>query len=256
MKINLNADLGESFGAWTMGDDAALLEVVGAANIACGFHAGDPLVMRTTVRLALARGVEIGAHPSYPDLQGFGRRPICMEPAELEAALIYQIGALAGMASAEGGRLCHIKPHGALSNQACVDAVLADTVARAVAAFDRGLILLAPACSELAVAGVRAGLAVAQEVFADRAYAEDGHLVPRSEPGAVLAEPAACVVQVLAMLEASGIVTTSGAKLPTPIHSICVHGDSPHAVATARALRAALDTARYKLVGLAEALSG
>jgi 5-oxoprolinase (ATP-hydrolysing) subunit A len=256
MKINLNADLGESFGAWTMGDDAALLEVVGAANIACGFHAGDPLVMRTTLRLALARGVEIGAHPSYPDLQGFGRRPMKMDPAELEAALIYQLGALAGMVTAEGGRLVHVKPHGALSNQACVDATLADTVARAMTAFDRGLILLAPARSELAAAGVRAALAVAQEVFADRAYAEDGSLLPRSEPGAVLAEPAACVAQVLAMLEAGGIVTTSGAKLPTLIHSICVHGDSPHAVATARALRAALHTAGHKLVGLAEALSG
>ena len=161
MKINLNADLGESFGAWTMGDDAALLQVVGAANIACGFHAGDPLVMRRTLRTALDAGVGLGAHPSYPDLQGFGRRPMHMAPAELEAALIYQIGALAGLAAAEGGRLVHVKPHGALNNQACENAALADVVARAVRAFDRELVLLAPALSELQAAGQRAGLRVA-----------------------------------------------------------------------------------------------
>lgn len=256
MKINLNADLGESFGAWTMGDDAALLEVVGAANIACGFHAGDPLVMRNTVRLALARGVDLGAHPSYPDLQGFGRRAMVMAPAELEAALLYQLGALAGMAAAEGGRLVHVKPHGALNNQACEDAALADTVARALRAFDRDLILLAPACSELARAGARADLAVAHEVFADRAYTETGSLVPRREPGAVLTDSAACVAQVLAMLEAGGIVTRGGAVLPAPIHSVCVHGDNAHAVATARALHSALEAAGHRPAGLAEVLAG
>ena len=153
MKINLNADLGESFGAWTMGEDAALLGVVNSANIACGFHAGDPLVMRNTVRTALAAGVGLGAHPAYPDLQGFGRRPMTLAPAELEAVILYQVGALAGMAAAEGGRLSHVKPHGALNNQACEDAALADVVARAVRAFDRDLILLAPALSELQSAG-------------------------------------------------------------------------------------------------------
>jgi UPF0271 protein len=136
VKINLNADLGESFGAWKMGDDAKLLQVVRSANIACGFHAGDPLVMRQTVRTALAAGVSLGAHPAYPDLAGFGRRAMAMAPAELEAALLYQLGALAGIAAAEGGRLTHVKPHGALNNQACEDAALADTVARAVRTFD------------------------------------------------------------------------------------------------------------------------
>lgn len=256
VKINLNADLGESFGAWTMGDDAALLAVVGAANIACGFHAGDPLVMRATVRLAIARGVDLGAHPAYPDLQGFGRRAMAMAPAELEAALIYQMGALAGMAAAEGGRLSHVKPHGALSNQACEDAALADTVARAVRAFDRNLILLAPALSELSRAGRRAGLVVAEEVFADRAYTETGSLIPRREPGAVLEDSAACVAQALAMLDSGGIVTRKGRVLATPIHSICVHGDSPAAVATARALSAALRAAGHRLAGLAEVLAG
>jgi 5-oxoprolinase (ATP-hydrolysing) subunit A len=256
MKINLNADLGESFGAWTMGEDAALLQVVRAANIACGFHAGDPLVMRTTVRTALAAGVGLGAHPAYPDLQGFGRRPMQMAPAELEAALLYQIGALAGIAAAEGGRLSHVKPHGALSNQACEDAAIADTVARAVRAYDRDLILLAPALSELSTAGERAGLRVAAEVFADRAYTDAATLAPRREPGAVLHEPDAVVAHVLRMLDAGGIVARSGRVLPTPMHSICLHGDTPGAVGNATRVRQALERAGWRVVGLEEALAG
>ncbi len=256
MKINLNADLGESFGAWKMGDDAALLRVVCSANVACGFHAGDPLVMRNTVRTAIAAGVGIGAHPAYPDLQGFGRRPMKMAPAELEAALIYQIGALAGMAAAEGGQLTHVKPHGALNNQACEDAALADTVARAVRAADRELILLAPALSKLCAAGERAGLRVAAEIFADRAYADDATLVPRSQPGAVIHDAAASVAHVRRMLEAGGIVAQSGKVLRTAMHSVCVHGDTPGAVDSARELRAALEAASWQLVGLPEVLGG
>jgi UPF0271 protein len=254
MKINLNADLGESFGAWTMGDDAALLGVVGAANIACGFHAGDPLVMRRTVRTALAAGVGLGAHPAYPDLQGFGRRPMAMTPDELEAALVYQIGALAGIAAAEGGRLVHVKPHGALNNQACEDAALADTVARALRAFDRELVLLAPACSQLLAAGERAGLRVAAEIFADRAYTDAGTLVPRGRPGAVLHDGDAIVAHVTRMLDAGGIVSQSGRVLPTAMHSLCVHGDTPGAVAHARGLRAGLEAAGAQLVGLEQAM--
>lgn len=256
MKINLNADLGESFGAWTMGEDEALLRLVGAANIACGFHAGDPLVMRRTVRTALAAGVTLGAHPAYPDLQGFGRRPMTLGAAELEAVVIYQVGALAAMAAAEGGRLTHVKPHGALNNQACENAALADTVARAVCAVDRDLILLAPALSELLTAGERAGLSVAAEVFADRAYTDAGNLVPRSQPGAVLHDDAAVVAHVMGMLEAGGIVTQSGKVLPTAMHSICVHGDTPGAVANARALRSTLEASGWRLVGLPEMLAG
>jgi len=256
VKINLNADLGESFGAWTMGDDEALLGVVGAANIACGFHAGDPLVMRRTVRTALAAGVDLGAHPAYPDLVGFGRRAMAMAPAELEAALIYQLGALAGIAAAEGGRLVHVKPHGALNNQACEDAALADVVARAVHAFDRELVLLAPACSELLAAGKRAGLRVAAEIFADRAYTDAGTLVPRSQPGAVLHDGEAVAAHVLRMLDAGGIVAQSGRVLRTAMHSVCVHGDTPGAVAHARVLRARLEGAGWRLVSLAEALAG
>ncbi len=255
MLINLNADLGESFGAWTLGEDEALLGVVGSANIACGFHAGDPLVMRRTVRSALAAGVGLGAHPAYPDLQGFGRRPMSLAPAELEAALIYQIGALAGMAAAEGGRLRHVKPHGALNNQACEDAVLADTVARAVRAYDRELILLAPALSELLAAGQRAGLPVAAEVFADRAYTDTGTLVPRGQPGAVLHGDDAVVAHVTRLLDAGGLVSLGGKVLPTAMHSICVHGDTPGAVANARRLHSMLQAAGWTLVGLPEVLA-
>jgi UPF0271 protein len=250
MKLNLNADLGESFGAWRMGADEALLPIVNSANIACGFHAGDPAVMRQTVRAALAAGTSLGAHPAYPDLQGFGRRPMQMAPAELEAVILYQLGALAAMARAEGGALTHVKPHGALSNQASVDRALAECVVRAVGDFDRALILLAPACSELAAAGEAAGLRVAHEIFADRAYLPSGALVPRSAPGAVLHEAAECIAQVRRMLEAGGVVARDGSVLPSPIHSICVHGDHAGAVDTARQLRAALEADAHQLHGL------
>lgn len=248
--LNLNADLGESFGAWHMGDDAALLPLIDSANIACGFHAGDPVVMRATVRLALASGVSIGAHPAFPDLQGFGRRAMQLSAKELEATILYQVGALQAMATAEGGRVTHVKPHGALSNTACADAEVAATVARAVRALDRELILLAPALSALETAGLAAGLRVAREVFADRTYQADGQLTPRSQPGAVLHSAQACVQHVLRMLDAQGIVTADGQRLPTRIDSICVHGDGPDAVASAQQLRAALEAAGYPLAPL------
>lgn len=248
--INLNADLGESFGAWTMGSDAELLQVVGSANIACGFHAGDPVVMRETVRLAIANGVSLGAHPAFPDLQGFGRRVMQLSPQELEATILYQVGALQAMAAAEGGRVSHVKPHGALNNLACADAAMAATVARAVKALDRDLILLAPALSALERAGEAAGLRVASEVFADRSYQADGQLTPRSLPGSVLHDPQDCVRHVLRMLEAGGIVTADGQRLPTRIHSICVHGDGPGAVAAAQAIRRALEVAGQRTVPL------
>lgn len=248
--INLNADLGESFGAWRMGDDAALLQVIGSANIACGFHAGDPVVMRETVRLAVANGVSLGAHPAFPDLQGFGRRVMQLSPKELEATILYQVGALQAMAAAEGGRVSHVKPHGALNNMACADEAMATIVARAVKALDRELILLAPALSALERAGEAACLRVAREVFADRSYQPDGQLTPRSQPGAVMHGAQDCVQHVLRILDAGGIVTADGQRLPTPIHSICVHGDGPGAVAAAQAIRAALEAGGYRLAGL------
>ena len=169
MEINLNADLGESFGAWRMGDDRALLAVIGSANVACGFHAGDPLVMTETVRLAGETGVSLGAHPAFPDLQGFGRREMQLSPRELSTVVTYQVGALMGIAQSQGQRVTHVKPHGAMSNMACQDAAMAATIAVAVKAIDAQLILLAPALSELAAAGRAAGLRVADEVFASGA---------------------------------------------------------------------------------------
>ena len=255
MDINLNADLGESFGAYRMGDDAGLLGIVGSANVACGFHGGDPLVMARTVRLAKEARVSIGAHPSFPDLQGFGRRVMKFAPDELAAVVTYQVGALMGMAQAEGLRVTHVKPHGAMNNMACEDAAMASTIAQAVRAIDPGLILLAPALSALASAGRAAGLRVADEVFADRAYTDDGNLVPRSQPGAVLSNSEDCVAHVLRMLERGGIVTASGRVLPTTFHSICVHGDNAHAVATAAAVRDGLLTAGHRLRTLPELVS-
>lgn len=252
MNINLNADLGESFGAYRMGDDAALLAIVGSANVACGFHGGDPLVMAQTVRLARAAGASIGAHPSFPDLQGFGRRAMRLGTDELAAVVTYQVGALMGMAQSQGARVTHVKPHGAMSNMACEDPAMAATIAGAVRAVDPGLILLAPALSQLAQAGRAAGLRVADEVFADRAYTEEGNLVPRSQPGAVLATSQECLAHVLRMLERGGIVSASSRLLPTAFHSICVHGDNAHAVATAGAVRAGVLAAGHRLCSLPE----
>lgn len=245
--INLNADLGESFGAWTMGADEALLGVVASANLACGFHGGDPEVMRRSVAAAAARGVSIGAHPSYPDLQGFGRRRLDMAPREIEALVAYQVGALAGIAAMEGARVSHVKPHGALNNVACAERPVAQAIARAVRAVDPALILLAPACSELLAAGREAGCRVAVEVFADRAYTDDGQLVPRGRPGAFVHGAAASLAHVLRMLEEGALVSLSGKRLPTAIDSICVHGDNAEAVAVAAALRRGLEGAGYAI---------
>ncbi len=254
MKINLNADMGEGFGPWPMGDDAGLLGIVGAANIACGFHAGDPMTMRATVRAAKAAGVDIGAHPGFPDLQGFGRREMRLSTAEVEALVIVQTGAMLGVAAAEGARVVHVKPHGALNNMACRDDALADAIARAVAAVDPALILLAPATSALFRAGERAGLRTAAEIFADRTYAETGELTPRSQPHAMIHDPADSVAQILRFLRAGGITAPSGAVLPTPLHSVCVHGDGPNAAAIAATVRDGLTAAGVALGGLEAAL--
>ena len=244
--LNLNADLGESYGAWRMGDDASLLPLVQSASLACGFHAGDPVTMRQTVAAALAAGVSVGAHPAYPDLQGFGRRSLRCSSDEIYAYVLYQIGALDAFAREQGARLSHVKPHGALSNDACRDRALAATIVGAIKAFDTGLILLAPALSLLAEAGAAAGLAVAAEIFADRTYEDDATLTPRAFPGAVLDDAQRCLAHVEAMLAAGGIVSRHGKILPTPIHSICLHGDGPAAVTTARILREKL-AANYGL---------
>jgi UPF0271 protein len=248
--VTLNADLGESFGAYTMGDDAALMEIIQSANIACGFHAGDPDIMRQTVRLAAAQGVSIGAHPSFPDLQGFGRRRMTFSAREVENLVAYQIGALMAIAASEGAAVTHVKPHGALSNTAAEDPVFADAVAKAVSGVDTGLILLSPCRSELSAAGQRQGLKVAEEAFADRTYAASGALAPRSQLGAVLHDVAEVTAHVQRMLHSQALWTLDGAALPTPIHSICVHGDGQSAVQIARAVRTTLETNGYTLAPL------
>jgi UPF0271 protein len=254
--INLNADLGEGYGPWTMGDDAAMLAIVNSANVACGGHAGDPDIMRATVRQARQHGVSIGAHPSYPDLRGFGRRAMSLTPAELENQVAAQIGALSAVAALEGMRVTHVKPHGALNNQACVDRTLADTICASIRAVDPALILLAPAASELVTAGRSAGLAVVEEIFADRAYLPDGQLVPRSRPDAMIHGADACLAHVRAMLDAGALIAIDGTRITTPIGSICVHGDNPGAVAVARALRAGLLAAGLHLATLPELAGG
>ncbi|CAA7625153.1 5-oxoprolinase subunit PxpA [Magnetospirillum sp. SS-4] len=248
--INLNADLGEDCG----GDDAAMLDVVASANIACGFHAGDAALMAATVAAALARGVELGAHPSYPDREGFGRRAMDLSPAGIEAVVACQVGALAGIAALAGARLSHVKPHGALSNRAAVDFGAAAAIARAVRAVDSGLILLAPAGSVMVAAGHRAGLAVAEEVFADRAYADDGSLIPRGHPQALIHDVEAACAHGLRMAEGGVIRTLSGRDLACVPHSICVHGDDPRAVALACRLRQTLEARGIAVVALSRVL--
>ena len=250
--LNLNSDLGESFGAWTMGGDAAMLTIVNSANVACGFHAGDPLVMSNTVTLAKANGVSVGAHPGFPDLQGFGRRRMDIPLPELEAMLIYQIGALDACARAQGLRVTHVKPHGALSNIACAERKVADAVARAVHRLDPALTLLAPAASQLVYAGRDQGLPVVEEIFADRAYLDDGNLVPRSQPGAMVHGAQASLEHVMRMVEESALISINGKRIPVNPQSICVHGDNEDAVATAQAIREGLLKAGYKLATIPE----
>ena len=248
--IDLNCDLGESFGAWTMGDDAAVLDYVSSANIACGFHAGDPVTMRRTVDLAVRAGVALGAHVSLPDLQGFGRREMRVSVAETHALTLYQIGALAGFAQAAGTRLRHVKPHGALYNMAARDAALAEAIARAVHDFDPALILFGLAGSELPRAGERAGLAVAHEGFADRHYERDGSLTPRAQPGAVIDDVDAAIEQAIAIAMRGTIATRDGGTLSLHADTICVHGDRRDAANFARRLRKALDAASVRVESL------
>ena len=250
--LNLNSDLGESFGPWKMGSDDAMLGIVNSANVACGYHGGDPLVMVRTAGLAKNNGVSIGAHPSFPDLQGFGRRRMDIPADELEAMLIYQIGALNACARAQGARVTHVKPHGALNNIACVDRKVADAIARAVRRLDPALILLAPSASQMVAAGKEQGLPVVEEIFADRAYLDDGNLVPRSQPGAMIHGAEASLQHVLSMVREQALISISGKRIPANPQSICVHGDNAEAVATARALREGLMKEGYQMATIPE----
>ena len=251
-KLNLNSDLGESFGAWEMAGDDAMLGIVNSANVACGYHAGDPLVMIKTVTRAKENGVSIGAHPSFPELQGFGRRRMDIPAAELEARLIYQIGALDACARAQGTQVTHVKSYGALSNIACADRKVADAVARAVHRLDPRLILLAPAASQMALAGQALGLTIVEEIFADRAYLDDGTLVPRSQPGAMIHGAEASLAHVMRMVEESALISINGKRIPVNPQSICVHGDNAEAVEVAQAIREGLAKAGYTLATIPE----
>ena len=240
MHIDLNSDMGEGYGAWRMGDDLALLEHVSSANIACGFHAGDPDTMARTVHAAAARGVAIGAHPSLPDLQGFGRRAMQVTEAEAYAFTLYQTAALAGFARAAGAPLRHVKAHGALYNMAAKDAALSGAICRAVRDFDPGLVVFALAGSVTVDVARDMGLRVAQEVFADRSYQADGSLTPRSQPGAMVTALEASVAQVRRMVHEGHVRSQSGADVAIQADTICLHGDQPGAAAFAAAIRAAL----------------
>jgi UPF0271 protein len=252
VKIDLNCDMGESFGAYNIGDDAAMLQVVTTANIACGFHAGDPIVMRDTIQQAKDNGVAIGAHPSFADLYGFGRRRIIGDrPEDLEAQLIYQIAAIQGMAAAQGHPITHVKTHGALGNMAAEDADLAAVCARAVAAVDRSLAYVSLPYSETYTAAQRAGLRVICEVFADRTYTDEGFLTPRSQEGATIHDVSQSVDQVLEMVVNGVIPTTGGLKLPVEAATLCVHGDTLGAVKMVRALQGKLIEAGVTIASFA-----
>jgi UPF0271 protein len=243
LRVDINCDMGESFGAWTMGADAEVMPNITSANVACGAHAGDPTVMRRTIRSAKAHGVAVGAHPGFADLQGFGRREVSVDPVEVEDSLIAQIGAVAAMARAEGVALRHVKAHGALYNMAARDRSLADAIARAIKAFDAHLIMFGLPNSPMIDAGRAAGLEVASEGFADRAYEPDGSLTPRSRPGAVVHDPALVVERAIRMVRDGVVLTVNGAPIPMTVDTICVHGDTPGAPELTRRIRAGLEAA-------------
>ena len=249
--LDLNCDMGEGFGAWKMGDDAALLDHVTSANIACGFHAGDPGTIHRTIELALKKGVAVGAHPSLPDIQGFGRRRMNVSAEEAYDIVLYQVGALAGFATACGGRLSHVKPHGALYNMAATDAKLAQAIARAVQDFDSRLVLFGLAGSELVRAGQQAGLTTANEVFADRSYQADGTLTPRTQPDAMIHDPVAAIAQVKRMVAEGRVRSQQGSDVPVQADTLCIHGDEAGAVEFARRIRAALDDDGIRVAAIA-----
>ena len=236
-KIDLNCDMGESYGAWKMGADAEVMPFITSANIACGFHAGDPATIRNTVRLAVDRGVAVGAHPSLPDLMGFGRRVMRISPQEMYDLIIYQAGAVEAFARVAGAKLHHVKCHGALYNMAVNDEALSEAMVRAVKDLGSGIMLYVLSRSKSFQIGQKAGLPVIGEVFADRGYADDGTLAPRDRPGGLIEDPAASVKQVLGMIEEGYVTSLSGKRVPVAADTLCLHGDQPGAVTFAQALR-------------------
>jgi len=242
-RIDLNCDMGESFGAYTMGNDIAILDYVNSANIACGFHAGDPPTIRKTVKAALEKGVSVGAHPGFPDLQGFGRRSMAVTAAEAYDMVLYQIGAVAAFAQAFGGKLTHVKAHGALYTMAAKDRRLADAIAKATRDFDPRLVMFGLAGSAMIDAAEQAGLRAASEVFADRTYQDDGSLTPRSQPNAMIEDENVSIAQVKRMVTEGAVRSVSGNDVRVRADTLCIHGDQPNALAFAKRIRGELERA-------------
>lgn len=241
--VDLNSDLGEGFGAWTMGDDDAILGIVSSANVACGMHAGDPHIMARTFAKARELGVSVGAHPGYPDLWGFGRREMAFSAQEIEHFVAYQVGAALGVSTYAGHPITYVKPHGALANLSQVDSKVAGAIVRAVSAVSRNLVLLTYPDGHATRIAKEMGMRTCAEIFADRAYLSTGQLVPRKQPGAVLHDPEEVAARVVRMVRAGGVETIDGAVLPMDIGSVCVHGDSPGAIQMAHAVRQRLGEA-------------
>ncbi len=255
-KVDLNSDLGESFGAYTMGMDAEVLRYTTSANVACGFHAGDPLVMEKTVALAKERGVAVGAHPGYSDLMGFGRRNMKIKPAEAKAYIKYQVGALLAFTKAARIKMQHVKPHGAFYNMAAVDDALATAICEGVYEVDPDLILLGLAGSAHIRAAKAVGLRVASEVFADRAYMDDGTLVPRTQPGAMVHDRDLAIARTVRMVKEGCVQTITGKVIPIQADSICVHGANPDAIGCTSRIRAALEAEGVQIVNIEQVLAG
>jgi UPF0271 protein len=251
--IDLNADLGEGYGPWSMGDDAAMLAIVTSANVACGGHASDPETMFRTMTLARERGVSVGAHPSYPDLPGFGRRRLPATPAEIERFVAAQIGALVAVAALAGHPIGYVKPHGALANVAAAERDVADAIARSVRAVDRDLAVLAISGTQMEQAAKAAGLRTFSEIYADRGYSADGQLVPRSQPGALIHDADEAAARLVAFFDSGAMPTVEGGAVRLAAESICVHGDNPAAVAMATRIRATLVDRGLRIAAFLEA---
>ena len=252
MVVNLNADMGEGFGVYEIGNDTEILRIIKSASIACGFHAGDPCTMRQVVSQAQEQGVSIGAHPGFNDLWGFGRRKIDMDPQELEYLIAYQIGALQAIAAYAGEKVTHVKPHGALNNMAAVDEEYALAVGRAIKTVDRDLIYVALAGSRMEWEAEKMGLRLAREGFCDRQYDDDGNLTSRKIPGSVIKDPLIATEQVVRMVTEGAIVSRNGRRIPRKVDTLCVHGDEPTAIALAAQVRKGLEAAGVEIVPLTQ----
>ena len=248
MQIDLNADVGEGLGPWKMGEDEALFEVISSANIACGFHAGDPLIMAQTLRMAKAKGIDVGAHVGFPDRQGFGRRVMQIDTVELAAMVVYQLGALSGLAQAAGCRMTHMSFHGALGNMAAADPALADPLLEAVARFDPQLIISSSSSRAIEDAAAQHGLVVATSFLADRAYDDQGLLVPRKLPNSVIKDPQTVLERVRQLLTTGTVTAYNGTVIPAKARSILVHGDTPGAVSLARTIRKEIEAHGGRIV--------